>query len=93
MKYYMCVFLLAAMGWLSAADAPIAPPTAPLGWRPGVAAWSFNRFTLFEAIDRTAALGIPCLEAFESQRIRPDATNVLNATLPDADLARLKDRP
>ena len=30
----------------------------PLGWRVGPAAWTFNRFTFFEAVDKTAALGL-----------------------------------
>jgi sugar phosphate isomerase/epimerase len=45
----------------------------PLGWRLGCAAWSFNRFTLFEAIDKTAALGLRYIEAYEGQRLAPDA--------------------
>jgi sugar phosphate isomerase/epimerase len=40
-----------------------------LGWRLGPAAWSFNRFTFFEAVDKTAALGLHYIEAFEGQRI------------------------
>ena len=43
--------------------------TDPLGWRLGPAAWSFNRFTFFEAVDKTAALGLRYIEAFEGQRL------------------------
>lgn len=39
-------------------------------WRLGVAAWSFNRFTFFEMVDRTAELGLRCLEAFAGQRVK-----------------------
>jgi sugar phosphate isomerase/epimerase len=65
-----------------------AEPAEPFGWRLGVAAWSFNRFTLFEAVDRTAALGIRYLEAFEGQPIRPGQEVRLTADLgEDAVLA------
>jgi hypothetical protein len=36
-------------------SAALAPD--PLGWRLGVAAWSFKNFTFHEAIDRTASHG------------------------------------
>lgn len=62
----------------------------PLGWRLGVAAWSFKNFTFHEAIDRTAALGLRYLEAFEGQRVRPDSEVTLTADLPDEELARIK---
>lgn len=65
-----------------------AEPAEPFGWRLGVAAWSFNRFTFFEAVDRTAALGIRYLEAFEGQPIRPGQDTRLTADLgEDAVLA------
>lgn len=47
--------------------------TEPLGWRLGPAAWSFNRFTFFEAVDKTAALGLHYIEAFEGQRLSPES--------------------
>ncbi len=34
-----------------------------------VQAWTFNRFTFFEAVDKTAALGIRYIEAFPGQRL------------------------
>jgi sugar phosphate isomerase/epimerase len=47
--------------------------TDPLGWCLGPTAWSFNRFTFFEAVDKTAALGLHYIEPFEGQRIRPES--------------------
>jgi sugar phosphate isomerase/epimerase len=40
------------------------PNADKLGWRLGCQAWTFNRFTLFEAIDKTAELGLRSIEAF-----------------------------
>ena len=41
-----------------------APNAEKLGWRLGCQAWTFNRFTLHEAIDNTAELGLHYIEAF-----------------------------
>ena len=41
-----------------------APHAEKLGWRLGCQAWTFNRFTLFEAIDKTAELGLKYIEAY-----------------------------
>jgi sugar phosphate isomerase/epimerase len=40
------------------------PNADKLGWRLGCQAWTFNKFTLFEAIDKTAELGLRFVEAF-----------------------------
>lgn len=46
-----------------------APDAEKLGWRLGTQAWTFNSMTFFEAVDRTAALGLKYIEAFPGQRI------------------------
>jgi sugar phosphate isomerase/epimerase len=50
--------------WAADDGAPGAPHADKLGWRLGCQAWTFNKFTLFEAIDRTAQLGLHYIEAF-----------------------------
>jgi len=40
-------------------------------WRLGIQCWSFNRYTLFEAIDKTEALGLHYLEAYPGQSLSP----------------------
>ena len=45
------------------------------GWRLGMQAYSFNRYTLFEAIEKTASLGLRYIEAYPGQKLsaeRPD---------------------
>jgi sugar phosphate isomerase/epimerase len=46
------------------------------GWWVGIQAWSFNRFTLYEAIDKTASLGLDWIEAYphgkKLSKDRPD---------------------
>ena len=46
------------------AAAVSTPSAEKLGWRLGCQAWTFNRFTLHEAIDNTAELGLHYIEAF-----------------------------
>lgn len=53
-----------------------APNAEKLGWRLGCQAYSFNRFTFYEAIDKNASLGLRCIEAYPGQKLsseRPDA--------------------
>src|SRR5947209_699650 len=56
-------------GWISGAepDAKGAPNAEKLGWRLGCQAWSFNETTFYEAVDRTASLGLHFIEAFPGQ--------------------------
>ena len=45
-------------------------------WRLGIQAWSFRKFTFFEAVDKTASLGLKYIEAYPGQKFsadRPDA--------------------
>ena len=67
-----------------------APAPEPLGWRLGPAAWSFNRFTFFEAVDKTAALGLRYLEAFEGQRVNKETEAKVNADLSDEAIAHVR---
>ena len=42
------------------------------GWQLGVQAWTFNRFTFFEAVDKTASLGLGWIEAYPGQKLSKD---------------------
>ncbi len=63
---------------------------APFGWQVGPTAWTFNRFTLFEAIDKTASVELGYIEAFEGQRVRPDADLKLDAALSDEAIQAIR---
>jgi hypothetical protein len=62
----------------------------PFGWRLGPAAWSFNRFTFFEALDKTAALGLRYIEAFEGQRVSQALEGKMGADLSEAAIAQVR---
>ena len=40
-----------------------------LGWRLGIEAYTFHKFTLFEAIEKTAALGLPFMGGLSFQKV------------------------
>ena len=46
------------------------------GWRLGMQAYSFNRFTFYEAIDKNASLGLDWIEAYPGQKLRKEKSNV-----------------
>ena len=52
-----------------------APHAERLGWRLGTQAWSFKEFTFFDAIDKTASLGLRCIETGPFQIVSPDRPN------------------
>jgi len=52
---------------------PAGTPNAEkLGWRLGCQAYSFNKFTFFEAVDKTASVGLKYIEAYPGQKISAD---------------------
>jgi len=92
---------LGALGWAgmegaaTSAEGPAKGPGAPhaekLGWRLGCQAYSFNRFTFFEAVDKNASLGLRCLEAYPGQRLSKDKPGVgIGPGMPAADRAEVK---
>jgi len=46
------------------------------GWRLGTQAYTFKEFTLYEAIDKTASLGLDWIEAYPGQRLSREKPNV-----------------
>ena len=46
-----------------------APRAEKLGWRLGPQAYSFRKFSFFDAIDKTASLGLRYIEAYPGQRV------------------------
>ena len=48
-----------------------APHADKLGWRLGCQAYSFNRFTFYEAIEKNASLGLKVIEAYPGQKLSP----------------------
>jgi len=77
---------------LAAAETAKGSPNAKkLGWRLGCAAYCFRRYTLFEAIDLNASLGLEWIESFTWQKLSKEKPDVLtNETMSPADRQDLR---
>lgn len=53
-----------------------APHAEKLGWRLGCQAYSFNRFSFFEAVDKTASLGLRVIEMYPGQKMSVEKPDV-----------------
>jgi hypothetical protein len=79
---------------LATAEMPPASgiPAASLtnGMALGCQAWSFNKFTAFEAIEKTAASGAKCIELYPGQKLAPDSEAKVGPGMAQEDVLRLK---
>ncbi|MBI4326802.1 MAG: sugar phosphate isomerase/epimerase, partial [Chloroflexi bacterium] len=75
------------LGLLGAAVCPAAEPP----FRAGCQTFSFNRFTVFEAIEKTAQAGGNLVEFYPGQRLSPQDKTGMSHNLTDAQLAALKE--
>lgn len=68
----------------------VAPPVVVVG----VQAWTFNRFTLYEAVERARKAGARTIEMFPGQKLRPGSDLTVGPSLPESEnlalLAHLK---
>jgi sugar phosphate isomerase/epimerase len=68
-----------------------APNAEKLGWRLGCQAYTFREFTLFEAIDKTAELGLKYIEAYpHGQKLSKSNTVIFGPKLSAADRKEVK---
>lgn len=64
-----------------------------LGWRLGTQAWSFHHVTFFEAVNKTAALGLKYIEAYPGQALSPAEPEVVfDQNLDAAGLEKAKSK-
>lgn len=70
-----------------------APHAEKLGWRLGCQAYSFNRYTFYEALDKNASLGLRCIEAYPGQKLSEQQPDLrMGEGLPAAARAEVKKR-
>ena len=85
-----------ALGDLPAATAPSAALTPALraqeklGWRPGVEAYTFHKYTLFETIDKTAQLGLPYVGGLSFQTVSKEMPKRFTPKLTDEELKQVR---
>jgi type 1 glutamine amidotransferase/sugar phosphate isomerase/epimerase len=63
-----------------------------LGWRLAITAYTFHKYTLFETIDKTAALGLPYLEGLSFQKVSPAINKNFDMQLSDAELNQIREK-
>jgi type 1 glutamine amidotransferase/sugar phosphate isomerase/epimerase len=61
-----------------------------LGWRLGIEAYTFHKFSLFEAIDKTAALGLPFMGGLSFQRVSDGISKNFGPGLSDDELRQIR---
>ena len=70
--------------------APAVQAQEKLGWRLGVSPYSFHKFTLFEALDKTAELGLSYIGGLSFQKISPELNEDLAPPLTDSELQQIR---
>jgi len=83
--------LSAALALPSTAE-PVLPDTCKVGeFAMGSQAWTFHKFTAFEAIEKAAAAGDKTIELYPDQKFSPAEPNLkLNHYLSNENIAQLK---
>lgn len=62
-----------------------------LGWRLGIEAYTFHKYTFFEAIEKTAELGLPYIGGLSfMQQVGKDIPKNLDQNLSDDELLRIR---
>ncbi len=95
----LAFYLAAAQFVLGDLDAPTIPSAKltpairareKLGWRLGIEAYTFHKFTLFEAIEKTAALGLPFIGGLSFQKVSAEIPQNLEPGLGDDELRQVR---
>lgn len=95
LKFYLAAAQF-ALGDLPAPTVPSAKLTPAiraqekLGWRLGVEAYTFSRYTLFEAIEKTAALGLPYMGGLSFQKVGGGIDKNFEPGLSDEELQQVR---
>ena len=61
-----------------------------LGWRLGIEAYTFHKFTFFETIDKTADLGLSCVGGLSFQKVSAAMPKNFDPDLTDAELEAVR---
>ncbi len=74
----------------SAAAKDSSVPSVTANWKLGVQLWTFNHFTVAEALDKVDSAGIKYVEAFWGQKLGGNMKGSFGAGMDTADRAKLK---
>ena len=71
-------------------QAPGSPDAEKLGWRLAAQAYTFRGGTFFEAIDKTAAIGVKYIEAYPGQKVSKDIDEKMGPGIKKETIAAVK---
>jgi len=97
LKFYLGAIQF-ALGDLPAPTLPSARLTPPararekLGWRLGVTAYSFHKYTLFEAIEKTARLGLSYIGGLSFQKVSKEIPKNFDAALLPEEMKQVRQK-
>ena len=74
----------------SAKLTPSAEAQEKLGWRLGMTAYTFHKYTLFEAIDKTKELGLSYFGGLSFQKVSNEIPKNFDSQLNDDDLKQIR---
>lgn len=74
----------------SARLSPAVRAQEKLGWRLGVEAYTFHKFTFFETIEKTARLGLPYVGGLSFQKVSQDIPKNFEPSLSDDELRQIR---
>jgi sugar phosphate isomerase/epimerase len=74
----------------SASLTPAIRAQEKLGWRLGIEAYTFQKYTLFEAIEKTAALGLPFMGGLSFQKVSDTIPRNFEPGLSDDELRQVR---
>ena len=94
MKKIMFLILSLFLAGITFGKCPVEHPHTDVyeGWKLGVQVWSFNRFTLFESIDKTRELGLDWIQAYPGQSISKDIDASFGPSLNAQQRQQVKDK-
>jgi len=61
-----------------------------LGWRLGIEAYTFHKYTFFEAVDKTAELGLAYIGALSFQKVSDKIAKNFTPDLTDGELREIR---
>lgn len=76
----------------SARLTPAVAAAEKLGWRLGVEAYTFHKYTLFEAIDKVSELGLPYLGGLNFQKVSAEINKTLDPNLTDDEIRQVRQK-
>lgn len=90
--YALLIVALAAVASLAKESAVASSPADQLGWQLAVHSWTFQKFSLLDAIDKTATLGVKHMSISGSYNREVDGklTKLPTPSLTDAEFAAIQ---